>query len=67
MKKFFKYLFTALFPFFYFAFEDKNKEAILCFLLQLTVIGWIPCAIWACRDLGAKLARAKASQAKAAP
>lgn len=54
MKKFFKYLLAAIFPWLYFLYEDKNKQAAICFLLQLTIIGWLPCAIWACKNLSSK-------------
>jgi uncharacterized membrane protein YqaE (UPF0057 family) len=64
MKKFFKFLLTALFPWLHFLFEDKNKEALICFLLQLTIIGWLPCAIWACRDLKSKTVQTKKNTAQ---
>jgi uncharacterized membrane protein YqaE (UPF0057 family) len=57
--KFFKYLLTALFPWLYFMMEDNNKAAFICFVLQLTIIGWVPCAIWACSDLKKNLAQSK--------
>jgi hypothetical protein len=51
IKNFFRYFFTALAPFLYFFINDKNKKGLLCFILQLTIVGWIPCIIWACNDL----------------
>ena len=59
MIKFFKYVFTALLPTVYFLIEENNKAALICFVLQLTFVGWLPAAIWACRDLKSKLKVAK--------
>ena len=36
-----------LFPAFSFLIRGKILTAILCVVLQITLIGWIPAAIWA--------------------
>ena len=41
-------LIIAIFlPFLSFFFIGKFVQGIICLILQLTVIGWIPAAIWA--------------------
>ncbi|MBK8554659.1 MAG: YqaE/Pmp3 family membrane protein [Lewinellaceae bacterium] len=40
-------LLAILFPFLSFMIRGKILTGILCLLLQITVIGWIPAAIWA--------------------
>ena len=41
-------LIIAIFlPFLSFFFIGKSVQGIICLILQLTVIGWIPAAIWA--------------------
>ncbi len=34
-------------PFLSFFFIGKSVQGIICLILQLTVIGWVPAAIWA--------------------
>lgn len=40
-------LIAIFFPFISFFLRGKILTAILCLLLQITLIGWIPAAIWA--------------------
>lgn len=40
-------LIAILFPSLSFLLRGKILTAILCFLLQITLIGWIPAAAWA--------------------
>jgi uncharacterized membrane protein YqaE (UPF0057 family) len=41
-------LFCAIFlPFICFFIIDKPGTGLICLFLQLTVIGWIPAALWA--------------------
>ncbi len=40
-------LLAILFPFLSFILRGKIFTGILCLLLQITLIGWIPAAIWA--------------------
>jgi len=41
------YLIAILFPGLSFLFRGKIIHFIICILLQLTLIGWLPAAIWA--------------------
>lgn len=38
---------ALLIPFFVFFTIGKPFQGIICLILQLTLIGWIPAAIWA--------------------
>jgi len=38
---------AVIFPWLYFVLKGKTIPAIICLVLQLTGIGWIPAAIWA--------------------
>lgn len=40
-------LIAILFPFLSFILRGKIFTGILCFILQITILGWIPAAIWA--------------------
>ena len=41
-------LIIAIFlPFLSFFFIGKTVQGIICLILQLTLIGWVPAAIWA--------------------
>ena len=40
-------LIAVLFPSISFLLRGKILLAILCFILQITLVGWIPCSIWA--------------------
>jgi len=44
-------LIAIILPFFAFALRGKYFESIICLVLQIFVIGWIPAAIWAYLDL----------------
>ncbi|MBO6211649.1 YqaE/Pmp3 family membrane protein [Algoriella sp.] len=44
-------LLAILFPSISFLLRGKILTAILCFILQITIIGWIPAAIWAVASL----------------
>ena len=38
---------AIIFPWLYFVLKGKIVPAIICLVLQLTGIGWIPAAVWA--------------------
>lgn len=40
-------LLAILLPWLSFFFIGKTMQGIICIILQLTLIGWIPAAIWA--------------------
>lgn len=40
-------LIAILFPWLSFFLRGKIIQGILCFILQITIIGWLPAAIWA--------------------
>ncbi|MDI9311505.1 MAG: YqaE/Pmp3 family membrane protein [Limnohabitans sp.] len=40
-------LIAILFPFISFMLRGKILTGIICLILQITLIGWIPAAIWA--------------------
>lgn len=40
-------LIAILLPFLSFMIRGKILTGILCFILQITLIGWLPAAIWA--------------------
>ena len=42
-----RYLLALLFPWAVFFTMGKIGQGILCLLLQLTIIGWLPATIWA--------------------
>ena len=42
-----RYLLALLLPWITFFTMGKFGQGIICLLLQLTLIGWIPAAIWA--------------------
>ncbi|HEY1019977.1 MAG TPA: YqaE/Pmp3 family membrane protein [Sediminibacterium sp.] len=44
-------LLAILFPFLSFFFRGKIFTAIICLLLQLTLLGWLPAALWAVMSL----------------
>ncbi len=44
-------LLAILCPFLSFLFRGKLLTAILCLILQLTLIGWLPAALWAAFSL----------------
>ena len=43
---------AILFPFFLFFTIGRPCAGIICLILQITVIGWIPAALWAVYALG---------------
>ena len=47
----FMILIAVLFPALSFLLRGKILTAVLCFILQITLIGWIPCSIWAVASL----------------
>ena len=59
---FFKYLFTFFMPWVSMLFIDQNIAAVITFFLQISVVGWIPGAIWACVILKKHLASKKAER-----
>ena len=44
-------LIAVLFPALSFLLRGKILTALLCFILQITIVGWIPCSIWAVASL----------------
>lgn len=40
-------LLAILLPFLSFIVRGKILTGIICFILQITILGWIPAAIWA--------------------
>jgi uncharacterized membrane protein YqaE (UPF0057 family) len=42
-----RYLIAVLLPFVAMLLCGKVFQAIICFVLQCTVLGWLPAAIWA--------------------
>ena len=40
-------LIAVLLPWLSFFLRGKIMSGILCFILQITILGWIPAAIWA--------------------
>jgi len=44
-------LLAILLPFLSFIFRGKIITGIICFILQITILGWIPAAIWAALSL----------------
>lgn len=44
-------LIAILLPFLSFILRGKILTGILCFILQITILGWIPAAIWAALSL----------------
>ena len=47
-----RYLVALLFPWITFFTMGKIGQGILCLILQLTVIGWLPATIWAMVSVG---------------
>lgn len=43
---------AIILPFFAFFTIGRPIAAIICFILQITLIGWLPAAIWAVYALG---------------
>lgn len=50
-------LIAVLFPWLSFFLRLRPLRGIICLLLQLTLIGWLPAAIWAVADLQEKRAQ----------
>ncbi|WET51658.1 YqaE/Pmp3 family membrane protein [Chryseobacterium indologenes] len=44
-------LLAIILPFLSFIVRGKILTGIICFILQITVIGWLPAAIWAVMSL----------------
>jgi hypothetical protein len=42
-----RYLIALIFPWLTFFTMGKPLQGILCLLLQLTLVGWLPATIWA--------------------
>ena len=47
-----RYLLAIFFPFAVFFTMGKIGQGILCLILQLTIIGWLPATIWAFVSIG---------------
>jgi uncharacterized membrane protein YqaE (UPF0057 family) len=46
-----RYVLAFFFPWLSLLLQGKIGSGIVCLILQLTVIGWIPAFIWACTSL----------------
>jgi len=44
-------LLAILLPFVSFFVRGKVITAVICFILQITILGWLPAAIWAALSL----------------
>lgn len=44
-------LLAIILPWLSFILRGKIIQGILCLILQITLIGWLPAAIWACVSL----------------
>jgi uncharacterized membrane protein YqaE (UPF0057 family) len=47
-----RYLLAIFFPWAVFFTMGKIGQGILCLILQLTIIGWLPATIWAVVSIG---------------
>ena len=47
-----RYLLALLFPWAVFFTMGKIGQGIVCLLLQITIIGWLPATIWAFISIG---------------
>jgi uncharacterized membrane protein YqaE (UPF0057 family) len=47
-----RYLLAILFPWAVFFTMGKIGQGILCLILQLTIVGWLPATIWAFVSIG---------------
>jgi uncharacterized membrane protein YqaE (UPF0057 family) len=47
-----RYLIALLFPWITFFTMGKIFQGILCLILQLTLIGWLPATVWAMVSVG---------------
>lgn len=47
-----RYLLALLFPWITFFTMGKIGQGFLCLILQITIIGWLPAAIWALVSVG---------------
>jgi hypothetical protein len=43
-------LLAILFPTLYFLFSGQILKGIVCFILQITILGWLPASLWALVD-----------------
>lgn len=46
-----RYVLAFFFPWLSLFLQEKILSGIICLILQLTIIGWIPAFIWAVTDL----------------
>ncbi len=71
MKKFLKYFFTCMMPWLSMIIIEENVAAVITFFLQLSLIGWVPGAIWACsllkKHMAAEIKPKKNEQSKDTP
>lgn len=58
---------AILLPFVVFFTIRRPIQGVFCLLLQLTIVGWIPAAIWAVYSLGQYKNNRKLKKALAAP
>lgn len=56
--RWFLYFIALVFPSLYFLMKDNPGAALVAFLLQTTLIGWLPASIWAMKTVAeSKLAK----------
>ena len=48
LKKFLKYFLTFMAPWISMLLIGEHVAAALTFILQITIIGWLPAGLWAC-------------------
>lgn len=51
IKKILLLIIAVLFPWLAFLILDNPVSALIAIILQLSMLGWIPAAIWACREV----------------
>jgi hypothetical protein len=61
-----KYAVAILFPWLHFMNRDDILAGIVCFVLQLTLVGWLPAAIWAVYTLNSPQSASKKEKRVAA-
>lgn len=52
-------LLAIIFPWLSFMFRGHIFKGILCLILQITLIGWLPAALWACFTLNGERSEKK--------
>lgn len=57
-----RYVIAFFFPWLSLIFQGKVMSGIICLILQLTIIGWIPAFIWAITSLNRMYADRRMNQ-----